>query len=115
MVWRVLLTALLIRPLGSVAATQDCGFCYELNVGMITGIIACDLVLTLLIAVSVYCFASQHKKNNSNKFPNSCDTGKEKLKQPSTRSKDVEITESPYQELHEVQTDIYSDLHQYRK
>ncbi|XP_035386892.1 TYRO protein tyrosine kinase-binding protein isoform X2 [Electrophorus electricus] len=115
MVWKLFLMALLCGLFGSVAATQDCGFCYELNMGVVIVLIVCDIILTLLIAISVYCFASQQKKSSSHTFTKSCETGKGQLRQPSSRPKDVEMTESPYQELHGDQSDIYSDLHQYRK
>ncbi|XP_066540061.1 TYRO protein tyrosine kinase-binding protein [Hoplias malabaricus] len=101
---------------GSAAAHQDCGSCYQINMGMVIGIIVCDLIITLLIAISVYCFATrQKKKSRLHTRSNSCDPGKGKLRQSSSRPKEVEITESPYQELYGVQSDVYNDLRQYRK
>ncbi|XP_072535111.1 TYRO protein tyrosine kinase-binding protein [Salminus brasiliensis] len=101
---------------GSAAATGDCGSCYQINMGVVIGIITCDLIVTLLIAVSVYCFATRQKrKRRLHTRANSCEPGKGKLRQSSSRPKEVEITESPYQELYGVQSDIYNDLCQYRK
>ncbi|KAF7708135.1 TYRO protein tyrosine kinase-binding protein [Silurus meridionalis] len=99
----------LFSGLGYVAATEDCGTCYQLNMGVIIAIITCDIILTLLITISVYCFASREKKKNSLR------PLKAKFRQSSSKPKEVEITESPYQELYGVQSDIYNDLHQYRK
>ncbi|XP_027005098.1 TYRO protein tyrosine kinase-binding protein [Tachysurus fulvidraco] len=114
--WILHFMALLSGLIGYAAATQDCGTCYQLNMEIVTGIIACDIILTVLIIISVYCFASWEKKKNSlHTRKKSIETEKGKFRQSSSRPKEVEITESPYQELYGVQSDIYSDLHQYRK
>ncbi|KAI5105796.1 TYRO protein tyrosine kinase binding protein precursor, partial [Silurus meridionalis] len=70
---------------------SDCGTCYQLNMGVIIAIITCDIILTLLITISVYCFASREKKKNSLR------PLKAKFRQSSSKPKEVEITESPYQ------------------
>ncbi|XP_036449793.1 TYRO protein tyrosine kinase-binding protein isoform X1 [Colossoma macropomum] len=114
MSWTLCLMALGL--FGSAAATQDCGSCYQINMGIVIGIITCDLIVTLLIAISVYCFATrQRRKSRLHTRTNSCEPGKAKLRQSSSRPKEVEITESPYQELYGVQSDIYNDLRQYQK
>ncbi|MCJ8728302.1 hypothetical protein PDJAM_G00002880 [Pangasius djambal] len=114
--WILHSMALLSGLFGYVAATQDCGTCYQLNMGVVIGIITCDIVLTLVITISVYCFASREKRKNSlHTRKTSSETDKGKFRQSSSRPKEVEITESPYQELYGVQSDIYSDLHQYQK
>ncbi|XP_028837388.1 TYRO protein tyrosine kinase-binding protein isoform X2 [Denticeps clupeoides] len=43
------------------------------------------------------------------------ETAKEKMHTASKRARKSEITESPYQELYGVQSDIYNDLRQYQK
>ncbi|XP_039535251.1 TYRO protein tyrosine kinase-binding protein isoform X2 [Pimephales promelas] len=99
---------------GFVEGNQDCSSCYQLDIGVV-GIIACDIILTLLIALSVYCFVSHQKRSGSLQAQTSFyGSGKAKNHQPSMRSKTIEV-ESPYQELYGVQSDIYSDLQQYRK
>ncbi|KAK3551412.1 hypothetical protein QTP70_017295 [Hemibagrus guttatus] len=114
--WILHLTALLSGLFGYAAASQDCGTCYQLNMEVIIGIITCDIILTLLIIIAVYCFASWEKRKNSlHTRKSSSETDKGKFRQSSSRPKEVEITESPYQELYGVQSDIYNDLHQYRK
>ncbi|XP_053478314.1 TYRO protein tyrosine kinase-binding protein [Ictalurus furcatus] len=116
MSWILHSMALLSGLFGYVAATQDCGTCYQLNMMVIIGIITCDIILTLLITITVYCFASREKRKKSLRTrKNSSETDKGKFRQSSSKPKEVEITESPYQELYGVQSDIYSDLHQYRK
>ncbi|KAM9489121.1 TYRO protein tyrosine kinase-binding protein [Clarias gariepinus] len=114
--WILHFLALVSGLFGYAAAAQDCGTCYHLNMGVFIGIITCDIILTLLITISVYCYASREKnKNSSRPHKNSSEKDKGKFRQTSSRPKQVEITESPYQELYGVQSDIYSDLHQYRK
>ncbi|XP_067305762.1 TYRO protein tyrosine kinase-binding protein isoform X2 [Pseudorasbora parva] len=100
---------------GIVEGNQDCSSCYQLDIGVVIGIITCDIILTLLIALSVYCFVSYLKRRGSlHAQTRCCGSGKTKSQQPSMRSKAIEV-ESPYQELYGVQSDIYSDLQQYRK
>ncbi|XP_029600061.1 TYRO protein tyrosine kinase-binding protein-like [Salmo trutta] len=89
----------------------DCGQCYQIDMGTLVGIIACDIILTLLIALAVFCFASLRKKRSQQE---SRLEGKGKTLTASKR-KTVEIIESPYQELHGIQSDVYSDLQQFRK
>ncbi|XP_056331875.1 TYRO protein tyrosine kinase-binding protein isoform X2 [Danio aesculapii] len=100
---------------GSVEANQDCSSCYQMDIGVAVGIITCDIFLTLLIALSVYCFVSRQKRRGGlHAHGRCCGSGKAKLQQTSMRAKPIEV-ESPYQELYGVQSDIYSDLQQYRK
>ncbi|XP_062848011.1 TYRO protein tyrosine kinase-binding protein [Trichomycterus rosablanca] len=114
--WTVPLIAVISGLFGSVAATQDCGSCYHLNMGVIIAIVTSDIILTLLITISVYCFASRQKRKSSMRTcTNSSGRGKEKSQRSTIRQKEVEITESPYQELYGVQSDIYNDLCQYQK
>lgn len=55
---------------------SDCGTCYQLNMGVVIGIITCDIILTLLITISVYCFVSREKRKNSlHACKNSSETG----------------------------------------
>lgn len=44
---------------------SDCSSCYQLDIGVAIGIITCDIILTLLIALSVYCFISHQKRRGS--------------------------------------------------
>ncbi|XP_016376567.1 TYRO protein tyrosine kinase-binding protein-like [Sinocyclocheilus rhinocerous] len=100
---------------GFVEGNQDCSSCYQLDIGVAIGIITCDIILTLLIALSVYCFVSHQKRRGSlQTHARCCASGRAKTHQPSMRPKTIEV-ESPYQELYGVQSDIYSDLQQYRK
>uniref|UniRef100_A0A3P8Z392 TYRO protein tyrosine kinase-binding protein n=1 Tax=Esox lucius TaxID=8010 RepID=A0A3P8Z392_ESOLU len=89
----------------------DCGHCYQIDIGAVVGVIACDIILTLLIALTVFCFVAFQKKRSQLE---SRQEGKGKNLTASKR-KTIEITESPYQELHGVQSDVYSDLQQFRK
>ncbi|XP_043117472.1 TYRO protein tyrosine kinase-binding protein [Puntigrus tetrazona] len=100
---------------GLVEGNQDCSSCYQLDIGVAIGIITCDIILTLLIALSVYCLVSHQKRRGSLRaHARCCGSAKAKAHQSSVRPKTIEV-ESPYQELYGVQSDIYSDLQQYRK
>ncbi|XP_068180556.1 TYRO protein tyrosine kinase-binding protein isoform X2 [Antennarius striatus] len=92
-------------------ARYKCSSCYIINMASVIGIIASDIILTLLIAISVYCFASHHKRQKEWNCHN------DKTNVPSSLPKriDAEVTESPYQELHGVQSDVYSELRHFRK
>ncbi|XP_073704123.1 TYRO protein tyrosine kinase-binding protein [Garra rufa] len=115
-------TVFLMAPmnglLGLVEGNQDCSSCYQLDIGVAIGIITCDVILTLLIALLVYCFVSHQRRRGSlHTHARCCGSGKAqnlKTHQPSVRPKSIEV-ESPYQELYGVQSDIYNDLQQYRK
>ncbi|CAL8248770.1 unnamed protein product [Lota lota] len=89
----------------------DCGSCYQIDMGSVTWIISCDIALTLLICVSLLYFVIYQRKRAS------CDSNDGRLKQaPSlAKRKMSEIPESPYQELHGVQADVYSNLEELRK
>ncbi|KAJ8332919.1 hypothetical protein SKAU_G00418150 [Synaphobranchus kaupii] len=97
---------------GPVVGQQDCRSCIHLEIGTVVGIIVADIVLTLLIALSVFFFVSRLKKRNRIEAPKTSPV-KGKTQAMSTRKKPE--TESPYQELQGVQDDIYSDLQQFRK
>ncbi|XP_047453957.1 TYRO protein tyrosine kinase-binding protein isoform X2 [Mugil cephalus] len=93
---------------GSGAGQQDCGPCYLINVGSVVAIIASDIVLTIFIAISVFCFATHHRRRR--------DPHEGKRSSQSVSKKGAaEVTESPYQELHGVQSDVYSELQHFRK
>ncbi|KAH1180080.1 TYRO protein tyrosine kinase-binding protein isoform X1 [Mauremys mutica] len=83
--------------LGSVNAQRDCTGCPQLSGGLIAGLVVGDLLLTLLIALAVYCLAGKiHHLRGSAQA--------EVKKPPATEM------ESPYQELQGQRLDIYSDL-----
>lgn len=55
---------------------SDCSSCYQLDTGVVIGIITCDIILTLLIALSVYCFVSRQKRRESLHLqPRCCGSG----------------------------------------
>ncbi|XP_034731117.1 TYRO protein tyrosine kinase-binding protein [Etheostoma cragini] len=96
---------------GSAEGQQDCGSCYLINMASVMVIIASDILLTIFITISVFCFASHHKRKRD------WDSRDGKRNLPSSVSKKMvtELTESPYQELHGVQSDVYSELRNFRK
>ncbi|XP_078143324.1 TYRO protein tyrosine kinase-binding protein isoform X1 [Centroberyx gerrardi] len=105
-------TLCIVGPLfGPAEGQQECGPCYQIDMGTVVGIIACDIILTLLITFCVFCFATFHKKRRE---WDSRD-GRGNLASTMSKKKTAEIAESPYQELHGVQSDVYSELQNFRK
>ncbi|XP_037640604.1 TYRO protein tyrosine kinase-binding protein, partial [Sebastes umbrosus] len=96
---------------GSAQGQQDCGSCYMIYMGSVVGIIASDIILTIFITISVFCFATHHKRRRE---WDSRD-GKRNLPSSVPKKMATEVTESPYQELHGVQSDVYSELRHFRK
>ncbi|XP_041650168.1 TYRO protein tyrosine kinase-binding protein isoform X2 [Cheilinus undulatus] len=96
---------------GSAEEQQDCGSCYVMNMGSVLGIIASDIILTILITFTVFCFVSHINRRRE------WDSHDGKRSQLSSVSKKMatEVTESPYQELHGVQSDVYSELQHFRR
>ncbi|XP_036393731.1 TYRO protein tyrosine kinase-binding protein [Megalops cyprinoides] len=94
---------------GTVAGQQDCpASCFHLDTGAAVGIIVGDIILTLLIALSVYCFVSRQKKNRLEALESKGKT------HASSKRKKPDL-ESTYQELQGVQNDVYSDLRHLEK
>ncbi|XP_034409857.1 TYRO protein tyrosine kinase-binding protein [Cyclopterus lumpus] len=97
---------------GSAEGQQDCGSCYLINMGSVLGIIASDIILTVFITISVFCFATYHRRRRE---WDSREAGKRNLPLSASKKMATEVTESPYQELDIVQSDDYSDLRHFRK
>ncbi|XP_063054316.1 TYRO protein tyrosine kinase-binding protein [Engraulis encrasicolus] len=95
--------------------TQDCGQCYQIELSVVVALISCDILLTVVMALAVYCLVSRQRRRPCLHTQPSDAAGKGKQLSTSKRAKKTEVTESPYQELHGVQSDVYSDLRQYRK
>ncbi|XP_037310418.2 TYRO protein tyrosine kinase-binding protein [Pungitius pungitius] len=95
---------------GSTEGQQDCDSCYLINMGSVLGIFASDIILTVLISISVFCYATHNKRRRE------WDSHDAKRNLPSLSSKKMaeEVTESPYQELHGVQPDVYTELRPFR-
>ncbi|KAL4657733.1 TYRO protein tyrosine kinase-binding protein [Arapaima gigas] len=96
--------------LGPVSGQQDCSNCYQLDTGTLVGIIVGDIALSVLIALSIFCFVYHMKKGSS------LDALEGKgRKVTSSKMRRSEAAESTYQELQGVHSDIYSDLTEFRK
>ncbi|XP_028679396.1 TYRO protein tyrosine kinase-binding protein [Erpetoichthys calabaricus] len=87
--------------LGSTNGQQNCQSCYQLDLSAIVGIIVGDILLTVLIALSVFYFTSRLNKSRLEAIKAQ---GGLKLKEKEDKD------ESPYQELQGARSDIYSDL-----
>ncbi|XP_041843153.1 TYRO protein tyrosine kinase-binding protein [Melanotaenia boesemani] len=90
---------------------QDCSSCYLIGMGSVIGIIASDILLTIFIIIAVFCFATHHQRRRER----GSHDGKRNLPLSVTKKMSTEVTESPYQELHGVQSDVYSELQHFRK
>ncbi|XP_060938024.1 TYRO protein tyrosine kinase-binding protein-like [Limanda limanda] len=96
---------------GSAVGQQECESCYLINMGSVVGIIASDLILTIFIAVSVFFFATYHRRRREWASPD----GRRNLPSSVSKKNAAEVPESPYQELHGAQSDVYSELQHFRK
>ncbi|XP_053183276.1 TYRO protein tyrosine kinase-binding protein [Scomber japonicus] len=94
---------------GSAKGQQECSSCYLISMGSVMGIMACDIILTIFITISVFCFATLHKRRRE------WDSHDKRNLPSSSKKMTTEVTESPYQELHGVQSDVYSELRHFRK
>ncbi|KAJ4931305.1 hypothetical protein JOQ06_025602 [Pogonophryne albipinna] len=79
---------------GSTEGQQDCGSCYLINMGSVIGIIASDILLTIFIMISVFCFATHIKKRRK---WDSRDGKKNPPTSSVSKKMATELTESPYQ------------------
>uniref|UniRef100_A0A3B4UK81 TYRO protein tyrosine kinase-binding protein n=1 Tax=Seriola dumerili TaxID=41447 RepID=A0A3B4UK81_SERDU len=93
-----------------VGSLFECGSCYLINMESVIAIIASDIILTIFITISVFCFATQHKRRREWDSHDG-----ENLPSSVSKKMPTEVTESPYQELHGVQSDVYSELQHFRK
>ncbi|XP_064425384.1 TYRO protein tyrosine kinase-binding protein-like [Latimeria chalumnae] len=95
--FHLLLTAAWL--IGSIHGQRDCSDCYRMDAGALAGVVIGDILITVLIALSVFFLTNKLNKS------------KESRGDLSTKQKKKEAeTESPYQELQVQSTDIYSDL-----
>ncbi|XP_074074936.1 TYRO protein tyrosine kinase-binding protein isoform X1 [Macrotis lagotis] len=93
-----LVLALLLTPGGfnPVWAHNEASSCPSVGPGILAGIVLGDLVLTILIALAVYYLGRL--------VPSGRNAPEASKKQRITE------TESPYQELQDHRSDVYSDL-----
>ncbi|XP_047216951.1 TYRO protein tyrosine kinase-binding protein [Girardinichthys multiradiatus] len=96
---------------GSEEGQQECGPCYLINMGSVFGIIASDIILTVFLIISVFCFASRRRRRREQESHD----GRRNLPSSASKKMTPEVTESPYQELHGVQSDIYNELRHFKK
>ncbi|XP_075882792.1 TYRO protein tyrosine kinase-binding protein [Nelusetta ayraudi] len=96
---------------GSAEGQQECGSCYMMNMGSVMGIVASDIILTIFITICVFCLATRHRRRREGDPQD----GKRNLQTSISKKMAAEVTDSPYQELHGVQSDVYSELQHFRK
>ncbi|XP_067874723.1 TYRO protein tyrosine kinase-binding protein-like [Heterodontus francisci] len=84
--------------LGAANGQNGCGDCYRIDAGIIAGIVIGDVLITIVIAVTIYYFASRAAKErkSGDGFALPMD------KKPET--------ESPYEELRGPERGVYSEL-----
>ncbi|KAM8927866.1 TYRO protein tyrosine kinase-binding protein [Pelodytes ibericus] len=89
---------LFLTTLGGVHGQDVCGDCLRLDSGAIIGIVICDVIITLLIALTVYCISSKIQKK------------KHEERKKASQKTELEENEQTYEELQGQRTDIYNDL-----
>ncbi|XP_075459345.1 TYRO protein tyrosine kinase-binding protein isoform X2 [Ascaphus truei] len=80
-------------------STIECGNCLYLDSGALLGIVVCDFIITVLIALAAYYLSNKVQKRRQE------ERGK---KLESER----QANEPTYEELHGQNMDIYTDLNQ---
>lgn len=110
----------------------ECGSCYLINMGSVIGIIASDIILTIFITISVFCFATHQRRGRQWESHNGerhicvycCEplrcfwwrrvkmgtnptllkllTGKRSVPSSISKKMATEVTESPYQVTYRV-------------
>ncbi|XP_056901418.1 TYRO protein tyrosine kinase-binding protein isoform X1 [Takifugu flavidus] len=93
---------------GSAEGHPACGHCYVIKTWVLMAAMITDILLTLLITASVFCLMTKLKRRRDP------DTGKRTATSRATTS-GSEVTESPYQVLQGVQSDVYSELETFSK
>uniref|UniRef100_A0A3B3DVG0 TYRO protein tyrosine kinase-binding protein n=1 Tax=Oryzias melastigma TaxID=30732 RepID=A0A3B3DVG0_ORYME len=86
-----------------------CDGCYLISLTSLIAIITSDIILTIFIIISVFCFATHQRRRRERDSLDGERPFTLLFKLP------TEVTESPYQELHGVQSDVYSELRHFRK
>uniref|UniRef100_A0A3B5KG96 TYRO protein tyrosine kinase-binding protein n=1 Tax=Takifugu rubripes TaxID=31033 RepID=A0A3B5KG96_TAKRU len=90
---------------------DSCGHCYVIKTWVLMAVMITDILLTLLITASVFCLMTKLKRRRD---PDSERSGKRTATSRATTS-GSEVTESPYQALQGVQSDVYSELETFSK
>ncbi|XP_018082255.1 transmembrane immune signaling adaptor TYROBP S homeolog isoform X1 [Xenopus laevis] len=81
-----------------VLATLDCGSCFHLDTGAVIGIIICDVVITVIIALIAYYVSNKIQMK------------KEEERKRNSQKPDPQEAEPAYEELRDHRMDIYNDL-----
>uniref|UniRef100_A0A803J7L6 TYRO protein tyrosine kinase-binding protein n=1 Tax=Xenopus tropicalis TaxID=8364 RepID=A0A803J7L6_XENTR len=79
-------------------ATLDCGGCFHLDSGAIIGIVICDVIITVLIALTAYYVSNRIQMR------------KEEERKKNSPKPDTQEAEPAYEELRDHRMDIYNDL-----
>ncbi|KAM4652577.1 TYRO protein tyrosine kinase-binding protein [Discoglossus pictus] len=79
--------------LGAALGQDECGNCLRLDTGAIVGIVICDVIITVLIALLAYYVSTKIQRS--------------KLEE---RSKQNDGQEPTYEELQGQRLDVYTDL-----
>ncbi|XP_016893195.1 TYRO protein tyrosine kinase-binding protein isoform X2 [Cynoglossus semilaevis] len=81
---------------GSSEEQQECVSCYLISMWSVVAIIAIDIILTVLIVISVFLFATYHKRRREWDSTQVCGRN---MSLDAKKRDMTEITESPYQAL----------------
>ncbi|XP_072324969.1 TYRO protein tyrosine kinase-binding protein-like isoform X2 [Scyliorhinus torazame] len=90
--------------LGAANGQNGCEDCYRIDGGVIAGIIIGDVIITIMIAMTIYYFARRGVNNAKNAKKLQISDNKSKLE-----------PESPYEELQGQDRGFYSELRLNRK
>ncbi|XP_053307741.1 TYRO protein tyrosine kinase-binding protein [Spea bombifrons] len=94
---------LLLAVLGTAFGQNDCGDCFHLSSGAITGIVFCDIFITVLIALTVYFISNKIQKK------------KDEERNRNSQKTEIQESERTYEELQGQARDIYNDIGRARR
>uniref|UniRef100_A0A3Q3VR59 TYRO protein tyrosine kinase-binding protein n=1 Tax=Mola mola TaxID=94237 RepID=A0A3Q3VR59_MOLML len=91
----------------SLFGEWQCGPCYVISMGSVVGIIASDIILTIFITISVFCFVTHQWRRKEWESHDGEEKKCQRISLPGNHYSNLN--------LHGVQSDVYSELRHFRK
>uniref|UniRef100_A0A8C5QY29 TYRO protein tyrosine kinase-binding protein n=1 Tax=Leptobrachium leishanense TaxID=445787 RepID=A0A8C5QY29_9ANUR len=88
---------LLSAALGAALGQDGCGDCIRLDSGAITGIVICDIIITILIALTAYFVSSKIQR-------------RKQIERNKCQKSEMQTNDRTYEELQGPRTDVYNEL-----
>ncbi|CAH2318275.1 TYRO tyrosine kinase-binding -like [Pelobates cultripes] len=88
---------LLLTALGAAFGQDGCGDCLRLDSGAVIGIVICDVIITVLIALTAYIVSNKIQQ-------------RKQLERKTSKKNETETNDRTYEELRGQRLDIYNDM-----